>query len=86
MQQKWREVLTQHLSGLAPLVRGLMRMTPPDLPITTGADLLAGFPSEGRAGTDLATLRLRVAVLLASALLTARKSTVSRRSTSSASV
>ncbi len=36
------------------------------------ADLLAGFPSEGRAGADLAALRLRVAVLLASALLSAR--------------
>lgn len=37
-----------------------------------GANLLAGFPAEGRAGTELATQRLRVQVLLAGALLSAR--------------
>ncbi len=36
------------------------------------ADLLAGFPAEGRGGAELAALRLRVQVLLAGALLSAR--------------
>ena len=38
----------------------------------TSADLLAGYPVEGRNGAELGTLRLRVQVLLAGALLSAR--------------
>ena len=38
----------------------------------TSADLLAGFPGEGRNKADRAALRLRVQVLLAGALLSAR--------------